>query len=196
MAKGRALRAALTVLPPAERDRWFDQTLGLGDPPDDVLPLPLEAVPYVPCPVDALLRMVDEAPIRPSDVFLDLGAGIGRALLFVHLLTGARAQGVELQPHLVALGRAHCERLGVEGVALLEGNAADHVPEASVVLLYSPFNGDTLRRVRARLEPLGARRAVTVCAVDCELDGLAGFDRRASSSPAISFYDARPGGRG
>ena len=51
--------------------------LGLGELPDDLPDLPPGTVPYLPCPVDAIIRAVLEAPVGPDDVFVDLGAGVG-----------------------------------------------------------------------------------------------------------------------
>src|SRR5215469_14927659 len=82
-------RAALLSIPPTERDAWLDLVFGLGELPDDGPELPRDCVPYLPCPVDALLRMVEQASVRPSDVFVDVGSGVGRAAALVHLLTGA-----------------------------------------------------------------------------------------------------------
>src|SRR4029078_9775031 len=91
-------RAALLRVPPTERDAWLDLVLRLGELPDDGPALPRDCVPYLPCPVDALLRIVDQAPVRASDVFVDVGSGLGRAAALVHLLTGAATIGLEIQP--------------------------------------------------------------------------------------------------
>ena len=80
------------------RDAWVDQLFGLGAPPEDGPQLPVGCVPYLPCSVDALLRVAEHAPVRASDLFVDIGAGVGRAAALMHLLTGAPAFGVEVQP--------------------------------------------------------------------------------------------------
>jgi hypothetical protein len=70
-------RAALMAVAPIARDAWVDVALGLGEPPQDGPDLPRGCVPYLPCGIDALLRLVAHAPVRPSDVFVDIGAGVG-----------------------------------------------------------------------------------------------------------------------
>src|SRR5690348_7895460 len=87
-------RVALLSVPPTERDAWLDLVLGLGELPADGPELPRDCVPYLPCSVDTLLRMVEQAPVRASDVFVDVGSGVGRAAALVHLLTGAAAIGL------------------------------------------------------------------------------------------------------
>ena len=47
----------------------------------------------------------------------------GRALSFVHLLTGATAIGVEIQPELVRAARERAARLRLSRLTTLEGDA-------------------------------------------------------------------------
>jgi protein-L-isoaspartate O-methyltransferase len=112
---------------------------------------------------------------------VDLGSGLGRPALLAHLVTGARAIGVEVQPHLVAQARACAERLGASGVQFIAGDAtAVDVPQGTVFFIYASFNGPSLERVLRRL-----RRGV-LCAVDFEVPALRA---RASSTPELVFYD-------
>jgi len=41
---------------------------------------------------------------------VDLGAGVGRVVMLAHLLTGARAHGIEVQKELVRIGRNAAKR--------------------------------------------------------------------------------------
>jgi SAM-dependent methyltransferase len=165
-------RAALASVPREARDGWVDLALGLGAPPEDGPELPRGCVPYLPCAVDALLRLVEHAPVRAADVFIDIGSGLGRAAVLVHLLTGARAVGLEVQPALVAGSRELTGRLRLSGVSFVEGDAATlagALAEGSVFLLYCPFSGDRLARVLSDLEPVARTRAIRVCCVDLRL---------------------------
>jgi hypothetical protein len=116
-----AFRAALLGVPVGERDAWVDLVLGLDGLPIDGPALPAGGVPYLPCSVEVLLRMIDEAPVRSTDVFVDVGAGLGRAITLVHLLTGAGAIGLEIQPELVHAALALSTRLGLSRVRCIEG---------------------------------------------------------------------------
>lgn len=167
-----AFRAALLSVPPVERDAWVDLVLGLGELPDDGPELPRECVPYLPCSVDALLRMVDQAPVRASDVFVDVGSGLGRAAALVHLLTGAAAIGLEIQPGLVQAARDLATRLLAPRVSCVEGDAAKlagFITIGSVFFLYCPFSGERLAKVVADLEPIARTRMIRVCCVDLRL---------------------------
>jgi SAM-dependent methyltransferase len=159
-------------VPPDERDAWVDLVFELDALPEDGPDLPRGGVPYVPCSVDALLRVVDRAPVRATDVFVDLGSGIGRAAALVHLLTGAGAIGVEIQPELVAAADRLAARLRAPRVSFVEGDAAALSPGMSigtVFFLYCPFGGERLATVLAHLEAIARTREVRVCSLDLPL---------------------------
>ena len=165
-------RVELTRIPPVARDAWVDQVFGLGAPPEDGPQLPVGCVPYLPCSVDALLRLVEHAPVRASDLFVDVGAGVGRAAALVHLLTGASAIGVEVQPALVAAARELAARLRLSSVSFVEADAGqptDAWSAGSVFLLYCPFSGDRLAKLLTNLEPVARIRPIRVCCVDLPL---------------------------
>jgi SAM-dependent methyltransferase len=165
-------RAALTRVPPSERDAWLDRILALEGIPADGPELPRGCVPYLPCPVDALLRMVDQAGVRASDVFVDLGSGVGRAAALVHLLTGAPAIGIEIQPALVRAARDLTTRLSALRFSPVEGDAsrlAGFIGVGSVFFLYCPFSGTRLENVLKDLELIARTREIRVCTVDLPL---------------------------
>jgi hypothetical protein len=167
-----AFRAALLEVPVGERDAWVDLVLGLDDLPGDGPALPAGGVPYLPCSVEVLLRVVDEAPVRSSDVFIDVGAGPGRAIALVHLLTGAGAIGLEIQPGLVAAAHDLSTRLGLPRVRCIQGDAATlatFMVVASVFFFYCPFSGARLAKVLDELEPIARTRQIHLCCVDLPL---------------------------
>lgn len=165
-------RDALGAVPPVARDAWVDLALGLEVIAEDGPDLPRGCVPYLPCSVDALLRLIEHAPVGAGDVFVDVGSGLGRAAALVHLLTGAPAIGVEVQPALVAASRALALRLRLRSASFLSGDAGEIVPQltaGSVFFLYCPFSGDRLVKLLAELEPIARTRPIRICAVDLPL---------------------------
>jgi predicted RNA methylase len=165
-------RRALLNVPPAIRDQWLDAVLGIDDLPADGPELPRGCVPYLPCPVDVLLRLVDQAPIRGSDVFVDVGSGLGRAAMFVSLLTGAGAIGLEVQPALAHASRGLASRLRLSRVSCVNGDATKltgFMTIGSVFLLYCPFGGERLTKVLADLESIARTRTLCLCAVHLPL---------------------------
>ena len=167
-----AFRATLARIAPTARDACVDRALGLGPIPDDEPALPRGCVPYLPCPVDALLRLVDQARVQASDVLVDVGSGPGRAAALVHLMTGARVIGLEIQPALVAAARDLTARLHLPDVAFVEGDAPQltaALSAGSVFFLYCPFSGERLAAVLATLATLARTRTIRVCCVDLPL---------------------------
>jgi SAM-dependent methyltransferase len=188
-------RAELTRIPPAARDAWVDQVFGLGGAPlEDGPELPVGCVPYLPCSVDALLRLVEQAPVCASDLFVDVGAGVGRAAALVHLLTGAAALGVEVQPPLVAAARELAARLRFSRVSFVEADAGqptDVWSAGSVFLLYCPFSGARLARFLAALEPVARTRPLRVCCVDLPLPPCPWLERTPPASLDLTIYRNR-----
>jgi len=167
-----AFRAALLSVPPADRDAWLDVVLGLDALYDDGPELPPGGVPYLPCPVDVLLRMVDEAAVGPTDVFIDVGSGPGRAAVLVHLLTGAATIGLEVQSALVFAAREVASRLHLAHVPRIQGDAAElaaFMTIGSVFFLYCPFSGPRLAKVLDDIEPIARTRMLRICCVDLPL---------------------------
>lgn len=167
-----AFRTALMAVPAADREAWLDQVLGIADLPEDGPDLPPGCVPYLPCSLDTLLRMIDVARIESGDVFVDVGSGIGRVTALTHLLTGAGAVGLEVQSALVHQSRELAARLNVPRVSVVEGDAAKLIPQiasGSVFFLYCPFSGERLEQVMDAIEDIARTRAVRVCSVDLQL---------------------------
>ena len=107
-----------------------------------------------------LQRSEPGAPIE-STVFLDVGAGKGRALLLASQYPFLRAEGVELNPELAQIAQANiglwAKDSQAEALAPLELHHADAtthpLPEApTVAFLFHPFELPILRRFLAHVE--------------------------------------------
>jgi hypothetical protein len=188
-------RKALTDVPPAERDAWCDLVLGLEGLPEDGLDLPRGCVPYIPCSVDALLRMVDDANVQPDDVLVDIGAGLGRAAMVTHLLTGASVIGLEIQSFLVRAFRDIAKNWHAPPVSVVHGDAAEltgFIGIGSVFFLYCPFSGDRLERVLLELESIARTRQIRVCCVDMPSIARSWLTLASPPSGGLSVYRSTP----
>jgi SAM-dependent methyltransferase len=186
-----AFRAALLDVPAGDRDAWVDRVLGLEDLPLDGPALPPGGVPYLPCSVEMLLRVVDEAPVRSSDLFVDIGAGPGRAIALVHLLTGAGAIGLEIQPELVAAAEALSARLSLPRLRCIQGDAASvaaFMVTGSVFFLNCPFSGARLDQVLDHLESIARTRPLSVCCVCLPLPARPWLQRRPGPGGELEIY--------
>jgi len=189
--RGAALLELLLAMPLDERDVWLDLVLGIEELPSDVPDLPRGSVPYLPCGVEEILATVHEVPVRPDDELVDLGSGLGRVVILAHLLSGARASGVEIQEHLVRSARARCEDLALADVSFVHANAVDVELDGSIFFLYAPFNGEMLRSVLRRIEEVARRKSIVVCAVGMELNDVSWLLPRKTSCLALTLYDSR-----
>jgi hypothetical protein len=189
-----ALLESLLAVPFRDRDLWIDEVLGIDAPPPDEPDLPRGSVPYLPCALEDILAMVRETPLCEEDELVDLGSGLGRVVILGHLLSGARAWGVEIQEHLVHAARAYTAELRLDAVSFHHADAAAMDLDGSVFFLYAPFNGPMLTRVIRRLEAVAQRRAIVVCAVGLELRDEPWLAPRRTSSAATVLYDSCVGG--
>ncbi len=184
--RGSALIELIRAIPFYDRDVWVDALLGFEEPPPDIADLPRGAVPYLPCGVDEILAL----PLRPDDELVDLGSGVGRVVILAHLISGARASGIEIQGPLVQIARERGRALGLPGVSFVHADAAETALEGSVFFLYAPFNGELLTRVLLRVEEVARRRPIVVCTVGLELPDVPWLQRRAASTDVVNVYDA------
>ena len=187
-------RAALAEIPRAERDAWLDLVFDLRELPDDDPDLPRGCVPYLPCPVDTLLRMVDLAEVEATDVFVDIGSGLGRAATLTHFLTGAPAIGLEIQAGLVRSSRVLARSLNASRVSMLEGDATQLIKQVhigSVFFLYCPFSGQRLERVLDDLEPIARARPIRLCSVDLPLPSRPWLTPVSAPLSELAIYRSR-----
>ena len=68
---------------------------------------------WVPTPPELVEKMLRMAKITPEDFVIDLGSGDGRIAIAAAKKFGARAQGIEYNPDMVALSNREAQRQGV-----------------------------------------------------------------------------------
>jgi SAM-dependent methyltransferase len=188
--RGAALLAWLGELPPGERDAAFEQALGIADSPPQ-RPLGEGRMGYMPSGIAAIVRTVLDAPIGSNDVFVDLGSGLGKVVMAVHLLTGARARGVEVQPDLATRARERAHDLGLD-VTFVDGDALDaNLDDATVFFLYLPFTGEVLAGVMKRLRAIAERKPIVVCALGLDLHHSDWLVERPTQEFWLAIYDSR-----
>lgn len=94
--------------------------------------------PYVPTPDDVVIRMLELAGVKASDVVYDLGCGDGRIPIAAAKRFGARGVGIDIDPGRIEESRANAKAAGVE--SLVEFRVGDvlqaDVSPATVVTLY------------------------------------------------------------
>ncbi len=122
-----------------------------------------EMVYYQKTPTRIILDLVKQSKITSEDVFYDLGAGLGHVPILVHLLSGATAKGVELEPTYCAHARAIAANLQLARVTFIEADARTAAySDGTVFFLYTPFEGRMLQEVLARLREEASSRRIRI----------------------------------
>jgi len=187
-------RRRLLAVPAPQRDTWLDLVLGIDGVPEDSAELPRGCVPYLPCSVDVLLRMIEAAGVGERDVFVDVGAGLGRSLLLTHLLTRATALGIEVQSHLARAARALAAGLNLSRCSIDDGDASaltGSLAGGSVFFLYCPFSGQRLETLLDALESVASSREIRICTVDLPLPPRSWLTRRELPWGDLAMYRSR-----
>lgn len=187
--RGADLVERLRSMPLADRDAWIDELLGIEPPPADIA-LPRGSVPYLPCGVDEILTTILEAPVRAGDELVDIGSGLGRVVMLAHLVSGARARGIEIQAHLVERATARAADLALTDVTFTHADASAIDLDGSVFFLYTPCNGAMLASLLERIEAVARRRPIVVAAVGVELD-VPWLRARTTPCAALTLYDSQ-----
>jgi predicted RNA methylase len=120
---------------------------------------------YKPVPLAQLEKLFDALPIDPAQhAFIDLGCGMGAALVCALERGFAEVIGVELDPELAGCAQQNLKRVHdyLRPEARADVVIADAVeyrfPDTpSLIFMYNPFGQDTMRAVLANVEKSLAR---------------------------------------
>jgi hypothetical protein len=155
-------RARMATTPSYEIDAWTRTLFGFQDVPDTTVALSADMVSYVATHVQQIAEMAAE--LGPSDVFYDLGSGLGFVPILVSWISGARAVGIELEPRFVAFARERAAALGLaDRVRFVEGDLREATrDDATAVFLFYPVRGALLAQVIERVRLGVEGRAVRV----------------------------------
>lgn len=145
-------------------DVLLDGLFQLKTAPAATLATTVEMVHCEETPARVLLDLVDHTPLTSADVFYDLGSGLGQVVLLVHLLTGVRAKGVEIEPAFCTFAQQQAQSLGLTEVAFINSDArtADY-SDGTLFFMFTPFRGQLLQSVLDRLQQEAQQRPIRLC---------------------------------
>lgn len=183
-----ALRAAIRANDRAEVRRYFQETahqvpavddspgydaldmlvsglLEIDDVPEETAARETDLIFYQPTPARIVLRLVEVLQPTADDLFYDLGSGLGHVPILMHLLTGVRARGVELEASYCRYASRCARNLGLTGVTFIHTDAREaDFSKGTIFYMYTPFQGEVLRQVLGRLAQEAEQRLIRVCA--------------------------------
>lgn len=119
---------------------------------------------YQPTPARHIFRLIELTGLDASDIFVDLGSGLGHVPMIVSICTEARSFGIEIEQAYVACARECAQGLSLRRVTFLQGDVlgAD-LSLGTVFYLYTPFMGSVLRAVLDRLRHEASTRPIRIC---------------------------------
>ena len=184
----RAFVAHLREAPLEIRDHLVEEILDVAYPPLDETPLGPEAIHYCPSGIAEILFMLENADLCPGKTFVDLGSGLGKVVLTVALLTGARAYGVEVDSPLVFRARSAACSLRLDEAHFIEGDLRDiPLPAADVYYMYVPLIRSTA--IVERLREIAAERSIRLFSQALDLTRLPWLSPGHAASYWLQAYD-------
>jgi len=127
----------------------------------EALPREPEMVYYQKTPARIILELAAE--ITPQDIFYDLGSGLGQVPLLVHLLSGAPARGVEIEPAYCRHAETCATELQLSQVEFINADArAVDYSNGTAFFLFTPFTGHILQQVLDKLQQVAQRKPIRV----------------------------------
>lgn len=146
-------------------DLLVNGMLNLELEPERLGSLEPEMVHYEPSPARIALDLVDQVGFCDRDSFCDVGAGLGRIAVLVHLLSGVNTCCLELEPAYCQWMRHSFVQLNLTAIEVCQGDARSASYEGfTVFYLFTPFWGKMLESVLARLQAQAERRPIVICA--------------------------------
>jgi SAM-dependent methyltransferase len=137
--------------------------LGIDGLPEETQNLQPGMIGYHPTPARVIFALIEHTHLSAADVFYDLGAGLGRVVLLVGLLTTAHVKGIEFEPAYCAYAQQRADSLHLSRVTFFNVDArqADYT-DGTVFFLYTPFTGRMLQVVLAQLEAVAHTHPITL----------------------------------
>jgi hypothetical protein len=146
-------------------DVFVNGVLDIRHAPEETKPLETGMIGYHPTPVRVILALLGHVHLSATDVFYDVGAGLGRVALLAGLLSAAQVKGIEFEPAYCAYAQERADSLRLSRVSFLnvDARAADYT-DGTVFFLYTPFTGRMFQAVVDRLHSAARADPVTIAA--------------------------------
>jgi hypothetical protein len=177
-------------------DAFVDGLL-LAEPlPAETMPREPDMVYYLPTQARIILDLAEKSLLTREDIFYDLGSGLGQVPIMVHLLTGARTKGIEIEAAYCEYARSSASDLGLSGVEFVNADArAVDYSAGTVFFMFTPFKRGILQDVLEKLRTASLGRRVRLftygpCTLDVvEQDWLRRLDRNGQDIYELGIFE-------
>jgi hypothetical protein len=122
-----------------------------------------EMVFYQKTPARIVFSLVEKVELALTDVFFDLGSGLGQVTILVNLLTGITAKGIEFEPAFCDYARNCAASLNLPNVTFINADAREvDFTKGTVFFMYTPFTGEIMSIVLKRLQKESRKRKIKI----------------------------------
>jgi hypothetical protein len=144
-------------------DVFVNGVLDIRNAPEETRSLESGMIGYHPTPARVILAVLAHTHLSATDVFYDVGAGLGRVALLAGLLSAAQVKGIEVEPAYCAYAQERADSLRLSRVCFLnvDARAADYT-DGTVFFLYTPFTGHMFQAVLDKLDSEARVYPVTI----------------------------------
>ncbi len=118
---------------------------------------------YQKSPLKLILALIKRAEFKPTDVFFDLGSGLGQVTILANLLGSVISKGVEFEPAFCSYAKISAGTLHLNDVEFIQSDAryADY-SSGTVFFMYTPFEGKMLLEVLQNLQSEAKKRRIRI----------------------------------
>jgi precorrin-6B methylase 2 len=131
--------------------------------PEQTRDLEPEMVYYQKTPARIVFELVEKLKFKKSDVFLDLGSGLGQVAILVNLLTGVTTRGIEFEPAFCEYAMDCASVLNLNKVTFVTTDARDaDYSKGSIFFMFTPFKGEIMQQVLRALRNESLKRKIKI----------------------------------
>jgi hypothetical protein len=118
---------------------------------------------YQKTPARIIFELTRLAELKPGDLFVDIGSGLGQVCILVNLISGAAASGIEYEPAYCHYAKTSASQLNLPNVDFInkDGRYGDYA-QGTVFFLYTPFEGRMLQNMLDILQKESQKRTITI----------------------------------
>jgi len=122
-----------------------------------------ETVFYQQTPARIILELAECTGLKESDVFFDIGSGLGLVTILINLISGATVRGVEYEPAYINYAQTCVQQLKLNNIEFINADArnADY-SKGTVFFMYTPFMGNMLQEMLDILQAEAQKRAIRI----------------------------------
>ena len=142
-----------------------------------------DSIVYVPTPYHVIEGILDRLKFGDDDVFIDLGCGKGRVVLFVAAKKLKKVIGIEARKDMFDIAMKNLEKSQVKNtpVEIVNADVATFdMREGTTFFMYQPFGINTLKCVMENIRnslTVNPRQVLIICYGNINLGDISDYDK-------------------